>query len=150
MKSAAPASIMPVSGDRPAPARAPAWIAGENNRPIAGLFRSLPDVEEAVARPRQTEILAQSLTFVFAPEYATPLQFRHDLIDEIVEPARQIRKHDGEAIARLGRQPLFHFVGDGFRRADHGQAGITAEPLRQLPDGEIFARSHFDDAFLRA
>ncbi len=34
-------------------------------------------------------------------------------------------------------EPFLHLVGDGLRRADHGEAGIAAEPLRELAHGEI-------------
>ena len=41
--------------------------------------------EELVLRPRQAEILPQRPALVFAAEHAAPLQFGHDLVDEIVE-----------------------------------------------------------------
>src|SRR5262245_1395565 len=57
-----------------------------------------PRSEEPVGRPRQPEILAQGFSLVFAPEQAAPLQLRHHAVDEIVEAARQVGEHDGEAV----------------------------------------------------
>src|SRR5262245_908793 len=51
-------------------------------------------LKEPVLRPRQTEILAQRPALVFAAIDAAPLQLRHDLVDEVVEPAGQIREGD--------------------------------------------------------
>ena len=48
----------------------------------------LPSSEEPIRRPRQAEILAQRRALVFAPEQPAALQFRHDLVDEIVEARR--------------------------------------------------------------
>ena len=46
--------------------------------------------EKPVLRPRQAEILAQRPAFVFGAEDAAPLQFRHHLRAEILEPAGQV------------------------------------------------------------
>jgi hypothetical protein len=47
------------------------------------------------------------------------------------------REHHGEAVAAFAEQPLLHLVRHRFRRAHHGEAGIAAEPLRELPHGQI-------------
>ncbi len=91
----------------------------------------------------QAEIFAQGFALVVATKQAAPLQFRHHLFDEIVEPAGKIRKHDDEAVAGFGGKPFLHLVGDGRSRADHGQAGITAEPLGELAHGEFFPLRQF-------
>ena len=54
-------------------------------------------------------------------------------------PPGQIREHDGEAVAGVRRQPFLHLVGDRRRRADQGEAGIAAEPLRKLAHREVLA-----------
>src|SRR4051812_1515422 len=68
--------------------------------------------KELVFRPRQTQILAQRLAFVFAPEDAASLQLRHDAGAKIFQAARQIRKHDDESVTGVGFEPLLHLVGD--------------------------------------
>src|SRR5258705_498157 len=55
--------------------------------------------KEPVFRARQAEVFAQRLALVFAAEQAAALQFRHDPVDEIVEPARHPREHDVEPVA---------------------------------------------------
>ena len=49
-------------------------------------------------RPRQAQILAQRGALVGGAEQAAPLQFRDHHLDEIVEPLRQHRRHDVEAV----------------------------------------------------
>ncbi len=106
---------------------------------LCGRARGCFAVEEPVVgrgRPRFSRSVVPSYS---RAEDATPLQLRNDFVDEIVEPPGQVGKLDGEAVGRLGRQPFFHLVGDGLRRADHGEPGIAAEPLRQLAHGEVLA-----------
>src|SRR5208282_1862327 len=82
--------------------------------PVAGFSRHSKFValifEKSIFRPRQAEMLAQRRAVVVAPEQAAPLQFRHDALDKIVEPARQIGKHHGEAVGALGFEPFLHLV----------------------------------------
>src|SRR5262245_4678450 len=96
-------------------------------RPLRRLLR-----EEPVLRSRQIEVLAQRLAFVLAPEPSPPLQFWHDLLAEVVEPARQVWKHHGESVACLGVEPFLHLIGDRLRRPDHRQPRIAAHALREL------------------
>src|SRR5262245_15800169 len=84
-------------------------------------------LEEAVLRPRQAQIFAQRRAFIFAAVDAAPLQLRYHLVDEIVEPGRQEREHDVEAVAAARDQPFLHLVGDGFWRADKGEPAIAAD-----------------------
>src|ERR1051325_2606438 len=88
--------------------------------------------KEPVFRPRQPEIVTQGPALVFAAEQPAPLQFRHDPVDKIVEPARYPREHDVEPVAGVSEEPFLHLVGDGLRRADHCQPAIAAGDLGQL------------------
>src|SRR5262247_375170 len=101
---------------------------------------SVPAVsEKSVGRPRQAEIFAQRCAFVVPPEQTAPLQFRHHALDEIVEPAGQVGKHDCETVGAFGDEPLLHLVSDGRGRADHGETGIAAKALGKLPHRELLA-----------
>src|SRR6185503_3640858 len=77
--------------------------------------------EEAIVRARQAEVLAQGPALVLGAEDAAALQLGHDLVDEVVEPARQVGEHDVEAVGGFGLEPLLHLVGDHRRRADHAE-----------------------------
>jgi len=100
--------------------------------------------EVFVLRTGQTQILAQRNAFVFGSEQATLLQDRDDLIDKIVEPFGKVGEHDVETVAAPFDQPFLHLIGNCFRRADHGEAGIATESLGQLPNREIFFPRQFD------
>ena len=102
--------------------------------------------KELVLRPRQPEIFAQGCTFIFTPEDAPALQFRNYLVDEIIEPAGQIRERDVEPIGAFRFQPMLHFIGNGGRRSDESQPAIAAKPLGELFDRKIFARRKLDGA----
>src|SRR4029077_1947901 len=65
-------------------------------------------LEKAVRRPRQAEIFPHRRACLFAAEEAAPLQFGNDLIDEIVEAAGQIRKHDRKTVGAFGLEPFLH------------------------------------------
>src|SRR3954449_8924208 len=62
-------------------------------------------LEEPVLRPWQTEILAQRLALILGAENAAPLQLRHHLVDEVVEPGGEEGKHDVETVAAVAGQP---------------------------------------------
>ena len=49
-------------------------------------------------RPGQAVVLAQRAAGVLGAEQAAPLQHRHDLVDEVRQPAGQVRRHDVEAV----------------------------------------------------
>ena len=57
-------------------------------------------------------MVADGQTLVIAAEESTALKFRHDLVDEIVEPARNIGKHDVEPVTSAILQPRLHLIGD--------------------------------------
>src|SRR5882757_7799399 len=71
-----------------------------------------PHSEKPVLRPRQPQIFAQGLAFVFAPVDPAPLQLRYDAVDEVIEPSREVRELHGEAVGALGGEPFLHLVGD--------------------------------------
>src|SRR5215472_6270263 len=91
--------------------------AARSSTPISAPIPRDSCSEKSVGRTRQAEIFAQRLALVFAPEKSATLQFRHHTGDEVIEPARQIGKHHGKAIACIAEQPFFHLVGDRLRRA---------------------------------
>src|SRR5262245_64940378 len=73
---------------------------------LRGQGRATYGSEKSVCRPRQAEIFAQCLALVFTPEQTAPLQFRHHALDEIVEPAGKVGKHDCESVGDFGGKPL--------------------------------------------
>ena len=66
----------------------------------------------AARRPRKAEMVAQGRSRIFRPEQTTPLQFRHDQIDEVVEAAREVGRQDDEAVGQPAVEPLLEDVGD--------------------------------------
>src|ERR1700748_419908 len=106
--------------------------------------------KKSVLGPWQFEIVAQRLAFVFATENSAPLQFRHHAVDEIVKPSWKIWKLYREAVGALGHEPFLHFFGNGCGSADHCKSGVAAEPLRELPHGEVFALREIDRSLLAA
>src|SRR5262249_12738490 len=116
----------------------PRWSA------LRGQRRATYGLEKSVCRPRQTEIFAQRRALVFPPEQTAPLQFRHHALDEIVEPAWQVGKHDCETVGAFGGEPFLHLVGDGRGRADHCEPGMAAGALGELPHREFLALRQLD------
>jgi hypothetical protein len=102
-------------------------------------LRSVRRRRGSVRPARQSEVFAQGLALVFAPEQASPLQFGNNLVDEIVEALRRIWKHDIEAVATTFKKPLFHSIGDDRRRSDECQPPQTASDLGDAPHGKIVA-----------
>src|SRR5689334_12198719 len=102
--------------------------------------------EEAIIRAWQTEIVAQRLTLVLAPEQTAPLQFRHHLRAEVIEAAGQIGELHSEAVGGFGHEPFLHLIGDSLRSPYHGEATMAAEPLGELAHGEILAPGEIDCA----
>src|SRR6516162_10742507 len=111
---------------------------------LRGQGRATYGSEKSVCRPRQAEIFAQRLAFVFTPEQTTPLQFRHHSLEEFVEPAGQVGEHDCETVGAFGGEPFLHLVGDGRGRADHGEPGIAAKALGELAHRELLALRELD------
>src|SRR5215472_17181932 len=102
-------------------------------RRSAGLWK------KPVCRPRQAEVLEQGAALVLAAEEAAALQFRHDPVDKLVEPARHPREHDVEPVAGAAEKALLHLVDDRLGRADHREPAVTAGDLRQLTHRQIVA-----------
>jgi hypothetical protein len=107
-------------------------------------------LEKAVFGAGEAEVFAQGLAFVFAAEEVAALEFGDDVVDEIVDAARDSGEHDVEAVAGVALEPLLHLVGDHLRGADHGEAAVAAGDLRQLADRQIVAPGTFDDALAAA
>src|SRR6185295_16172487 len=84
------------------------------------LFCRAARAEEAIIRAWQTEIVAQRLALIVAPEQTAPLQFRHYLRAEVIEAAGQIGELHGEAVGGFGHKPFLHLIGDCLRSAYHG------------------------------
>ena len=106
--------------------------------------------KKRLPRSRQAEIFAQRRPFVFRPEQAAPLQFGNDLVDEIVEALGQKGEHHVEAVGAALDEPLLHRSAIVFDRADEGEAGIAAEPLRELAHRQFFSLRERDDAIAAA
>src|SRR5471030_772815 len=107
-------------------------------------------LEKTVPGPRQSKILSQGDAFVFTSKDISCLQFGHDLVDEIVESARQIGEHHVETIRSVLHEPLLHLICNHLGRTDHFKPRITADPLRELADREIVAARPFDHALAAA
>ena len=82
-----------------------------------------------------------SFAFVLAAEDPATLQLRYDLVDEIVEPAGQVREHHVESVAPLPRRATPPFGRRSGPRAHHRQAADSFLALRHLAHGEIVALS---------
>ena len=82
-------------------------------------------------------MLAQGRAGVLGAEQAASLQFGHDVVDEVVEPAGQVRRHDVEAVGGALVEPVLDLVGDLLGGAGEDPVAAAAgEPLDQLADGE--------------
>ena len=95
---------------------------------------------------REAVVLAQGGAGVLGAEQAAPLQFGHDEVDEVVEPARQGRRHDVEAVRGAAGEPVLQLVGDLVRRAGEDAVPASAgEAIEQLPDRQVLAPGQVDD-----
>jgi hypothetical protein len=86
------------------------------------------------------------LIFVFRAEQAAALEFGDDQVDEVVQTDWYIWKHHVEAIASIGKQPLFHLVGDGLRGSREGEAAVAAGYSGQLADCQVVSPYSVNDA----
>ena len=98
----------------------------------------------------KTEIFSQRLALIFAAEQASPLQFRDDLVDEVVEAARHIGEHHVEPVAAVREQPFLHLIGDRRRRSDKRKSAETAGNLRKLADRKVVAPRQRNEALAPA
>ena len=83
---------------------------------------SLLFCEKTVVGARKPEIFPQCLTFVFGPEQVPALNFGNHPVDHVIQTLGKVGEHDRKPVAAAGFQPFFHFIGDAFGRADHGEA----------------------------
>ncbi len=70
---------------------------------------------------------------VLGAEHSTTLQDRHDLVDEDLERAGQVGRHDVETVRGAYLEPCDDAIGDVFRCAD--DRAVTAgpgQPVQQL------------------
>src|SRR5262245_52661862 len=95
-------------------------------------------------------MLAQRRALILAPKEPASLQFRDDPFDEIVEAGRKIGERDVEAVRPFAEEPFLHSVGDRLRRSDEGETRVAAEPLRELPDGQLLGPRQVDHALAAA
>src|SRR5450755_1060286 len=116
----------------------------------SGVARSLRLAEEAVRGSLQAQVFAEGLALILAAEDAAALQLGHDQIHKLIEPARQIREHDVEAVGALARKPLLHLVCDGFGGADERESAEATETLRELAHRQPFALGELNGAFAAA
>src|SRR5882724_12367635 len=67
----------------------------------SGLKERSLTLEETVFRPGQAETFPQCLSLIPGAENLPLLQFRHHLVDEVVEARGQERKHDVETVGTV-------------------------------------------------
>ena len=84
-------------------------------------------------------MLAQRCAFVLGAEQSTMLQHRNHQIDEIVAPARQVRRRDVETVAGALLEPCLHHIGDLVGGADDIEAAHAGDLLTELADGRMVA-----------
>src|ERR1700694_191758 len=111
------------------------FFAGENPRDSCRL-----PLKKTVFRPRQAEIFSQRPALILSAEDSALLQFRHHLVDEVVEALRPIGEHDIKPTAPKTGEPSLHLIGDSFWRADEEKPAIAADALGELAHGELVPR----------
>ena len=82
-------------------------------------------------------MFAERKARVFSSKDATPLQFGHDLVDELIERGGEIRRHQDEAVASALNKPFFHDIGD------HRRGAAGKEVSAGDGDGEDVQRGVF-------
>jgi hypothetical protein len=97
-------------------------------------------VLRADRRPRQTGILAQRAAFVAGEKESAPPQLREHQRVEVVEAARERRRHHVEAVRAVVHEALFELVRDLLGRTDQLPAAARAgDPQIQFAQGQVFA-----------
>ena len=87
----------------------------------------------AIRRAGEAEIVAQRRPFVFGAEEAAPLQLGNQMVDDVIQPAREDERHDVEPVRRARREPLLEIVGDPLRRAVDDAMGAGARDAPKRP-----------------
>ncbi|MEU5807538.1 hypothetical protein [Streptomyces sp. NPDC047718] len=68
---------------------------------------------------------------VLGPQQPAPLEDGEDLVDEVGEPGRQDRGHDGEPVGGTADEPFLQLVGDLL-----GRPGVHAVAAPGLQPGD--------------
>src|SRR6266567_5228126 len=92
--------------------------------------KAASDLEKAVLRSPQAEMIAQCCSVIVGAEQAALLQNRYHELDEILEAFVEIRRHHVEAVRGVTLEPLLQGVGDAFGRA-------AQHPMAACGGGEI-------------
>ncbi len=87
---------------------------------------------------------------VLGAEDAAALQLGHHLVYEVIDAARNVREHHVESVAGTGLEPFLHLVSDGHRRAHDGCAGVAAQALGELSNGQVLTSRQGDGALAAA
>src|SRR5262245_8547277 len=86
-------------------------------------------LEIAVRWSFESQMIAQRRTRIVPTKQATALQFWHDTVHEILEPAGHGVELHHEAVAGSGTKPVLHDVGNVLRRA---LDGLTTALIAQV------------------
>jgi hypothetical protein len=70
---------------------------------------------------------AQRRAGIFVTVQPAPLQFWNDRVNEIVERARKVGRHDDEAVGQAFREPLLENI------CDPGRSAATAGSIARYP-----------------
>src|SRR5262245_17843921 len=79
--------------------------------------RPRPSPDITAHWPPQAEMLPQRTALVLAAEQPAASQLGNHQLDKVIETARQVRRHDVEAVAAVLAEPFLHMIGDLLRRA---------------------------------
>lgn len=91
-------------------------------------------------------MLAQGTSGVLGAEQPPVLEDRHNVVDEVLQAARQMRRHHIETVGGSLREPLFELVGDLLRGpGEDPVAAAAAEARDELAQGEAVAPGQFGD-----
>src|SRR6478752_3521352 len=102
--------------------------------------------EVSVFGTGESVVLAQGAAFVVGAEQAALLQDGHDVIHEMLERARQHRRHDVEAVRRAVLPPMLDGVGHLLWRArERAVPAPAAQAPDQLAHGEAIAPRQVHD-----
>src|SRR3954453_23001610 len=92
----------------------------------------------AMLRPRESQVFSQSASLVLGVKHAAAVQLGHDLIEKIVKPTREVRRHDIEAVTCAIMKPVLHLIRDACGLTAQLQMPSSARHCKvKLPDGQI-------------
>src|ERR1700722_2218837 len=85
-------------------------------------------------RARKSEVPTKRRGFIFGSENAALLKDRYDSIDERVQCAREISRHNSKAVCRTCVEPRLQLIGNAFwRTPDEAMPLCGARIVAQLP-----------------